>query len=293
MTPAGATAIITLASHIYGIVMNFVEKLLNASRLNRSLLCIGLDPDPERMPESDVFQFNMEIIDATSDLVCAYKPNLAFYEALGITGIRALEKTLSHIPNNIPVIGDGKLGDVSSSSTAYARAMFDTFGFDAVTVNPYLGHDSLIPFLEYHDRGIFILCKTSNPGSSDFQEALQLTGEPDGRAIPLYQRVAMKANEWNTHGNVGLVVGATFPQHLKTVRDLCPELPLLIPGIGAQGGDIVAAVKHGVDSHGQKAILNCSRQILYASGGKDFTAAARREALKLRDQINGQLKAGR
>ena len=273
--------------------MNFLEKLLDASSRNRSLLCIGLDPDPEQMPESDIFQFNMEIIDATSDLVCAYKPNLAFYEALGVAGIKSLEKTLSHIPESIPVIGDAKLGDVASSSTAYARAMFDVFGFDAVTVNPYMGHDSLAPFLNYRDKGIFILCKTSNQGSSDFQEALQMSGEPDGKAIPLYQRVAMKANEWNTHGNVGLVVGATFPQHLKTVRDLCPDLPLLIPGIGAQGGDIAAAVKHGIDVHGQKAILNCSRQILYASRGKDFAAAARREASTLRDLINVQLTAGR
>ncbi|MFC1847804.1 orotidine-5'-phosphate decarboxylase [Chloroflexota bacterium] len=273
--------------------MNFLEKLLAASQHNRSLLCIGLDPDPKLMPEIDVFQFNREIVDATSDLVCAYKPNLAFYEALGIAGLKALEKTLACLPEAIPVIGDAKLGDVSSSSKAYAQAMFDVFGFDAVTANPYLGHDSLAPFLAYKDKGTFILCKTSNPGSADFQDAFLSTGEPNEKAVPLYQRVAMKAGEWNTHGNVGLVVGATYPQQLKTVRELCPDLPLLIPGIGAQGGDIEAAARHGVDAHGRKAILNCSRQILYASRDKDFALAARREAMKLRDRINQGLQAGR
>ena len=293
MTPAQATAIITLTSLPDGIKMNFLEKLLAASQHNQSLLCIGLDPDPELMPEIDAFQFNQEIIDATSDLVCAYKPNLAFYEALGIAGLKALEKTLACIPAAIPVIGDAKLGDVSSSSKAYARAMFDVFGFDAVTVNPYLGHDSLAPFLAYKDKGTFILCKTSNPGSSDFQDVFLSTGEPNEKAVPLYQRVAMKAGEWNTHGNVGLVVGATYPQQLKTVRELCPDLPLLIPGIGAQGGDIEAAIRNGVDAHGRKAILNCSRRILYASRDKDFALAARREAMKLRDRINQGLQARR
>ncbi|MGB2856599.1 MAG: orotidine-5'-phosphate decarboxylase, partial [Dehalococcoidia bacterium] len=229
--------------------MNFVEKLLTASRSNQSLLCIGLDPDPELMPEIDVFQFNKEIIDATSDLVCAYKPNLAFYEALGIEGLKAMGKTIAYIPDGIPVIGDAKRGDIASSSKAYARALFDTFGFDAVTVNPYMGYDSIVPFIDYADKGVFILCKTSNPGASDFQELLSLEPASGNSASPLFEIVALKAVEWNTRGNIGLVVGATYPRQLRRIRELCPELPLLIPGIGSQGGDIAATVKYGVDAN--------------------------------------------
>jgi orotidine-5'-phosphate decarboxylase len=271
-------------------VMNFIDKLLSASRSNKSLLCVGLDPDPKLMPPKlSVSEFNREIVDTTSDLVCAYKPNLAFYEALGIDGLKALEKTLAHIPKGIPVIGDAKRGDIASSSEAYARALFDTFGFDAATVNPYLGHDSIAPFIAYADKGVFILCKTSNAGSADFQESLCTGSEAADSARPLFELVARKAREWNTRGNIGLVVGATYPEQLKRVRALCPELPLLIPGIGAQGGDLAAVVKYGVDANGEKAIINCSRQIIYASKGKDFAQAARREALKLRDRINQEL----
>ena len=259
--------------------MNFLEKLLTASRSNQSLLCVGLDPDPKLMPKIGVFEFNREIIDATSDLVCAYKPNLAFYEALGIEGLRALEKTIAHIPQNVAIIGDAKRGDIASSSEAYAKALFGAFGFDAATVNPYLGYDSIAPFLAYADKGVFILCKTSNAGAADFQDSLV-----NGR--PLFELVAQKAREWNTRGNVGLVVGATYIQQLGIIREICPELPLLIPGIGAQGGDLAAVVRYGVDANGEKAIINCSRQILYASSGKDFAVAARHEALKLRDRIN-------
>ena len=270
--------------------MNFIDKLLSASRSNKSLLCVGLDPDPKLMPPKlSVFEFNREIVDTTSDLVCAYKPNLAFYEALGIDGLKALEKTLAHIPKGIPVIGDAKRGDISSSSEAYARALFDTFGFDAATVNPYLGHDSIAPFIAYADKGVFILCKTSNAGSADFQEILCVESTSGRNTRPLFEMVALRAREWNTRGNIGLVVGATYPEQLKIVRALCPELPLLIPGIGAQGGDLAAVVKYGVDANGEKAILNCSRQIIYASKGKDFAQAARREALKLRDRINQEL----
>ena len=271
--------------------MNFLEKLLAASRSNKSLLCIGLDPDPKLMPRVGVFQFNREIIDATSDLVCAYKPNLAFYEALGIKGLRALGRTLAHVPKGIPVIGDAKRGDIASSSEAYARALFDNFGFDAATVNPYLGYDSIAPFIAYTDKGVFILCKTSNAGSADFQESL-FSGAGSIAGLPLYELVAQRAKEWNTRGNIGLVVGATYPQQLKRVRELCPQMPLLIPGIGAQGGDLAAVARYGVDANGEKAIINCSRQVLYASKGKDFAEAARREALRLRDQINQEL-AGR
>jgi len=269
--------------------MNFVEKLQGASRKNQSLLCVGLDPDPKLMPIKDVFRFNREIIDATSDLVCAYKPNLAFFEALGIEGLKALEKTLAHIPEDIPVLGDAKRGDIASSSEAYARALFETFGFDAATVNPYLGRDSIVPFIAYADKGVFILCKTSNAGSADFQESLCAEPGGTGRTRPLFELVAQRAREWNTKGNIGLVVGATYSEQLKRVRELCPELPLLIPGIGAQGGDLAAVVKYGVDANGEKAIINCSRQIIYASKGKDFAQAARREALSLRDRINQHL----
>jgi len=267
--------------------MNFIDKLLSASRSNKSLLCVGLDPDPKLMPPKlSVSEFNREIVDTTSDLVCAYKPNLAFYEALGIDGLKALEKTLAHIPKGIPVIGDAKRGDIASSSEAYARALFDTFGFDAATVNPYLGHDSIAPFIAYADKGVFILCKTSNAGSADFQESLYTEPGATDSARPLFELVAQKAREWNTRGNIGLVVGATYPEQLKRVRALCPELPLLIPGIGAQGGDLAAVVKYAVDANGEKAIINCSRQIIYASKGKDFAQAARREALMLQDRIN-------
>jgi orotidine-5'-phosphate decarboxylase len=259
--------------------MKFTDKLLNASRKNKSWLCIGLDPDPELVPDVDVLQFNKAIIEATSDLVCAYKPNLAFYEALGIAGLAILEKTVKNIPGDIPIIGDAKRGDIGNTARAYARALFSVLGFDAATVNPYLGFDSIEPFISYQDKGIFVLCRTSNPGAADFQN-LRTNGQP------LYETVAQKAKEWNIHGNIGLVVGATYPEELKKVRSICPEMPLLIPGIGAQGGDLASAVSYGVDARGEKAIINVSRQILYASKEKDFAQAARNMAEKIRQQIN-------
>jgi orotidine-5'-phosphate decarboxylase len=259
--------------------MKFIDKLLEASRKNESWLCIGLDPDPELMPRVDVQQFNKTIVEATSDLVCAYKPNLAFYEALGTEGLAILEKTLKYVPSDIPVIGDAKRGDIGNTARAYAKALFSVLGFDAATVNPYLGHDSIEPFIDYRDKGVFILCRTSNKGALDFQNL-----RTDG--LPLYQAVAQKAKEWNIHGNIGLVVGATYPEELKKVRSICPEMSLLIPGIGAQGGDLASAVSYGVDAWGEKAIINVSRQILYASKEKDFAQAARNVAEKIRNQIN-------
>jgi len=264
---------------IWVTVMTFIDKLLNASRKNNSWLCIGLDPDPELMPGVDVLQFNKAIIEATSDLVCAYKPNLAFYEALGTEGLAILEKTVKYIPGDIPVIGDAKRGDIGNTAKAYAKALFSVLGFDAATVNPYLGFDSIEPFINYQDKGVFILCRTSNRGATDFQN-LDING------LPLYEAVARKAKEWNTYGNIGLVVGATYPEELKKVRSICPEMPLLIPGIGAQGGDLASAVGYGVDARGEKAIINVSRQILYASKEKDFARAARNMAEKIRNQIN-------
>jgi orotidine-5'-phosphate decarboxylase len=273
--------------------MDFLEKLLNCSRSNSSLLCVGLDPDPELMPAIGVFEFNREIIDATSDLVCAYKPNLAFYEALGADGLKALEKTVAHIPDGVPVIGDAKRSDIASSSRAYARALFDGFGFDAATINPYLGRDSIAPFLDAPGKGVFILCRTSNAGASDFQDIRCIPPGNSAATRPLFEVVALKAAEWNEGGNIGLVVGATYPRELRRVRELCPDLPLLVPGIGAQGGDLAATVQYGVDTSGERAIINSSRQVLYASKGVDFAEAARREALDLRDRINGHLASRR
>ena len=265
--------------------MNFLEKLRTASQKNKSLLCIGLDPDPRLMPsEVGIFEFNKAIIDATSDLVCAYKPNFAFYEALGSEGLDALRRTVIHIPDNIPVIGDAKRGDIGNTSKAYAKAIFADFNFDATTVNPYLGFDSIEPFIQYHDKGIFILCRTSNAGAVDFQ-ALRCV-EHD---CPLFEIVALKAREWNVHGNIGLVVGATYPEELRLIRQNHPDIPLLIPGVGAQGGDLALTVRYGVDARGEKAIINSSRQIIYASREKDFAEAARRAASGLREQINACL----
>jgi len=263
--------------------MSFIAKLLNISRKNKSLLCIGLDPNPESMPEVDILEFNKAIIDATCDLVCTYKPNLAFYEALGIEGLTILQRTMEYIPSDIPVIGDAKRGDIGNTAKAYAKALFSTFGFDAATVNPYLGFDSVEPFIEYQDKGVFILCRTSNPSAVDFQDLRCNTGSP------LYETVAQKAKEWNVYGNIGLVVGATYPEELKKVRSICPEMCLLIPGIGAQGGDLASVVSYGVDAQGEKAIINVSRQILYASKGNDFAQAARSVAEKIRNQINSCL----
>jgi orotidine-5'-phosphate decarboxylase len=259
--------------------MKFIDKLLQVSRKNESWLCIGLDPDPGLMPAMDVLEFNKAIIEATSDLVCAYKPNLAFYEALGTEGLAILEKTVKYVPSDIPVIGDAKRGDIGNTAKAYAKALFSLLGLDAVTVNPYLGFDSIQPFINYQDRGVFILCRTSNKGASDFQDL-----RTDG--LPLYEAVARKAKEWNTRGNVGLVVGATYPEELRRVRSICPEMPLLIPGVGAQGGDLASAVRYGVDTGGEKAIINVSRQILYASKENDFARAARNVAEKIRHEIN-------
>lgn len=253
---------------------------MDACRRNRSLLCVGLDPDPAKLPVKDVFEFNKAIIDATADLVCAYKPNLAFYEALGIRGLQALKKTVAYIPKNMPVIGDAKRGDIGNTATAYAKALFGYYKFDAVTLNPYLGYDSIEPFLDYKDKGVFVLCRTSNSSASDFQDLV------DNFGMKFYQSVALRAGDWNTAGNIGLVVGATYPEELKEIRKLCPDMPLLIPGIGAQGGDLELSVKYGVDANKEKAVIVAARQVLYASKGADYAQAARKAAIELRDAIN-------
>ena len=263
---------------------NFTHKLHSASETNQSLLCVGLDPDPRLMPIEDIFEFNRAIIDATHDLVCCYKPNLAFYEAFGPPGLEALRRTLEHIPDDIPVIGDAKRGDIGNTARAYAAALFDYYGFDAVTANPYMGGDTLAPFVDYTDRGIFVVCRTSNPGSGDFQ-SLTVTRD-NGEQWPLYMEVAARCSDWNTSGNIGLVVGATYPEELREVRALCPDLPILLPGIGAQGGDLRTSVANGLDSRGGGLVITSSRQVLYASRGNDFAQRARETALELRDRIN-------
>jgi orotidine-5'-phosphate decarboxylase len=267
--------------------VNFLEKLHIASHRNGSLLCIGLDPDLSLMPEkTSVLEFNRAIIEATSDLVCAYKLNFAFYEALDSRGISTLKQTIKDVPEDIPVIGDAKRGDIGNTARAYAKAIFESLSCDAATVNPYLGLDSVAPFIEYRDKGVFILCRTSNPGAEDFQSLRCKEGAGSRR---LFQIVAHKASQWNTHGNIGLVVGATYPEELKLIREAHPTMPLLIPGIGAQGGDLALAVRYGVDAQGERVIISSSRQVIYASRQKDFAQAARRVALSLRDQINRSL----
>jgi orotidine-5'-phosphate decarboxylase len=240
---------------------------------NDSLLCLGLDPDATQMPPGvDILDFNKAIIEATAHSVCAYKPNFAFYEALGVEGWRILQETIDFIPDDIPVIADAKRGDIGNTSRSYARAIFDELGFDAVTVNPYLGYDAVEPFLDYEDKGVFILCRTSNSGAVDFQS---LKVKTDDTETMLYQFVARKAHEWNKKGNIGLVVGGTYPEELQIIRQSYPSMPLLVPGVGAQGGDLKTVLTYGASYDGTGLIINISRQILYASrGGSDYAQAA-------------------
>ncbi len=268
----------------------FADKLLAAAERNRSLLCVGLDPDPARMPVADVAEFNRAIIEATADLVCAYKPNLAFYEAFGPPGLDALRATLDAIPDWIPVIADAKRGDLDNSSAGYARALFDVWDFDAATFHPYMGRDSLAPFLARPERGILVLCRTSNPSAREFQD-LQVTPMTGGDTRPMYEYVAMTAAKWNDNGNVGLVVGATYPDELERVRDLCTDMPILIPGVGAQEGALERSVAAGIDERGRNAIVNVSRGVIYA--GDDpatYPQAARDAGQHLRDTINRVLE---
>jgi orotidine-5'-phosphate decarboxylase len=269
----------------------FLTRLNSACAATQSLVCVGLDPDPSQMPVADVCEFNRAMVEATADVVCAYKPNLAFYEALGLPGLKALESTLAHIRQVSPsavVIGDAKRGDIGPSGEAYAKAMFRVWDFDAVTVNAWGGHDTIAPFLPDPQRGVFIWCRGSNPGSSDLQDLLV---RADEGGVPLYQHLAQAANQWNLKGNIGLVVGATVPRQLGETRRLCPNMPFLIPGVGAQGGDLEAAVRNGIDARGRLAIINSSRGIIYASRGPDFAQAARREAARLRGTINQVLES--
>lgn len=272
-----------------GCVVNFIDKLSAAWTANDSLLCVGLDPDMAKLPAhfqqapDGIVQFCTEIIDATADLACAFKPQIAYFAALGAE--RQLEQICAYLRANypqIPIILDAKRGDIGATARQYAREAFDRYGADAVTVNPYMGSDSVEPYMEWSERGVIILCRTSNAGGSDLQ-FLQVDGQP------LYQHVArLVANKWNANGQCALVVGATFPEELAQVRAIVGDMPLLVPGIGAQGGDIAATVAAGKTAAGAGMMINSSRAILYATAlaGEDFAAAARRVALETRDAIN-------
>lgn len=258
--------------------MNFLKTLDNISKKNNSLLCIGLDIDLSCVKsdsnniEKAILLFNKKIIDETIDLVCAYKPNIAFYEMYGVEGIQALIKTIEYIPRKVPVILDAKRGDIGHTAKAYAKSVFEIFKADAVTVNPYLGFDSIEPFLEYKQKGVFVLCLTSNQGSKDFQLSQSKN--------PLFLQVAKKVNIWNKkYKNCGLVVGGTNPIILKKIRKISADIPILIPGIGAQGGDLELSVKYGITKNKNRAIINVSRSIIYSKN-------PRLEAKKIRDEIN-------
>lgn len=263
--------------------MDFNGKIKKKWNEGKSV-CVGLDPFMENLPEGivDFFEFNKEIIDATHDLVLAYKPNSAFYEARGSKGIDELKKTCDYTLKkypDIPVILDAKRGDIGSTNEGYVSFAFDYLKADAITLHPYLGKEALSPFLKRKDKGLFILCRTSNPGAGEFQDILS-------KDIPLYQIVAQQiSSNWNENGNVGLVVGATYPEELLEIRNIDSEIPLLIPGIGAQGGDLEKTVKYAKKNF----IISSSRGIIFASKKSDFAKAAREETLKLSEDIKKYL----
>jgi orotidine-5'-phosphate decarboxylase len=270
------------------LVSAFVGKLRSAASRNGSLLCVGLDVDPRLAPPSLVGRdgwverFALGIVEATADLVCAYKPNLAFFEALGDDGYRGLRRIVDGLPEDLVSIADAKRNDIGNTAEAYASALYDVWGFDAATVNPYLGGDALEPFLRYRDRGQIVLCKTSNPGSGDFQD---LPTSWRGAMMPLYEAVARRVVELDEHGTCGLVVGATYPEQLARVRALAPRAPILVPGVGAQQGDLDGSVRAGLDADGGGIVVNAARGVLYASRGDDWQAAARAAAVELRDRL--------
>lgn len=267
----------------------FAAKFIEASRRNDSLLCVGLDPDPARIPTGiPVRDFLHTIVEATADVACCYKPNIAFFEPDIDEGMPLLRELIAAVPDDIPVLLDAKRGDIGHTAAAYARAVFDGLDADAVVVNPYLGRDSLEPFFERVDRHSFVLCRTSNPGAGDLQD---LPVGEEGR--PLYEHVARLAVEWNTRGNVGLVVGATYPAEAAAIRKVAPDLPFLMPGVGAQTADLEAAVIAGFDAAQHGILVNASRGVIYAGAereaGGDLVAwadAARDSAEALRLAIN-------
>jgi len=275
--------------------MTFLDMLRGAERQNRSLLCVGLDPDPARFPAqlkgdaSRIYDFCAAIVDATADTAIAFKPQIAYFAAHRAED--QLERLMEHMRRtapHVPTILDAKRGDIGSTAQQYAIEAFERYGADAVTLSPFMGFDSVQPYLEYHGKGAFLLCRTSNPGGDDLQS--QRLASVDGQPL-LYEHVARLAQgPWNLNGQLGLVVGATYPAEIERVRAIAPTLPLLIPGVGAQGGDAAATVRAGLRTQGDTTtgpiIVNSSRAILYASNGEDFAAAARRVALKTRDELH-------
>lgn len=267
--------------------MSFMQSLQQAWVCSNSLVCVGLDPEPAKFPAhlrrqpDAVFDFCRAIVDATADVACAFKPQIAHFAALRAED--ALERLIAHIHAQhpgVPVILDAKRGDIGSTAQHYVSEAFDRYAADAVTLNPYMGRDSIQPFLDRADKGVILLCRTSNPGGADFQ-ALDCGG------MPLYLRVAETiARDWNTHGNCALVTGATWPEEIRQVRALVGDMPLLVPGIGAQGGDIEAVMRAGCSANGSGLLINSSRGIIYAGSGEDFAASARSAAIELRDTIN-------
>ncbi|MGR4868747.1 orotidine-5'-phosphate decarboxylase [Variovorax sp. LARHSF232] len=269
--------------------MTFLDQLRNAATQNRSLLCVGLDPEPKRFPAklqgdpSRIYDFCARIVDATADLAIAFKPQIAYFAAHRAED--QLEKLMEHMRRNaphVPTILDAKRGDIGSTAEQYAIEAFERYGADSVTLSPFMGFDSVAPYLQYQDKGAFLLCRTSNPGGDDLQaqRLASVAGEP-----LLYEHVARLAQgPWNLNGQLGLVVGATYPAEIERVRALAPTVPLLIPGVGAQGGDAAATVKAGWRADAP-IIVNSSRAIIYASSGDDFEAAARRAAIQTRDAL--------
>jgi orotidine-5'-phosphate decarboxylase len=267
----------------------FIEMLLAAERQNQSMLCVGLDPDPAKFPArykgdaGKIFDFCAAIVDATADLVISFKPQIAYFAAhRAEEQLERLVRHMRRVAPEVPVVLDAKRGDIGNTAEQYAIEAFERFGADAVTLSPFMGFDSVTPYLKHHGKGAFLLCRTSNPGGDDLQNQrlLSVEGQP-----MLYEHIARLAQgPWNLNGQLGLVVGATYPAEIERVRELAPKLPLLIPGVGAQGGDAVATVKAGWRD-GAPIIVNSSRAILYASAADDFAAAARREAIRTRDLL--------
>ncbi|UXP30598.1 orotidine-5'-phosphate decarboxylase [Reichenbachiella agarivorans] len=262
--------------------------LFDQIQKKQSFLCVGLDTDINKIPshlldtEDPIFEFNKQIIDATHDLAVAYKPNIAFYEALGSKGWESLEKTMDYIPKDIFTISDAKRGDIGNTSSLYARAFFENMNFDSVTVAPYMGSDSVKPFLAFEDKWVILLGVTSNEGGKDFQ-FLECEGKP------LYQHVLSKSKEWGSADNMMYVVGATRPEYLTDIRKTIPDHFLLVPGVGAQGGDLQEVCKYGMNSQ-CGLLINSTRGIIYASSGKDFAERAREEAMKLQLEMKAELE---
>ncbi|MDP1675901.1 MAG: orotidine-5'-phosphate decarboxylase [Bacteroidota bacterium] len=265
--------------------MNFVKALTVIQKKNNSLLCVGLDTDPKKIPahlrsrKNGVLEFNKQIIEATKDFVCAYKINFAFYETMRKDGWTIIEKTRALLPSSSISIADAKRGDIGNSSSYYADAILNKMKFDSITVAPYMGKDSVLPFLEHKNKGVFLLALTSNQGAFDFQ--YKKIGNKR-----LFEEVVTISQQWNTNRNLGFVVGATKSTDIQSVRKLAPEVPFLVPGVGTQGGSVENVIKYGCTDDGLGVLINASRSILYASNGKDFADAARSEALKLNNEIN-------